>query len=392
MITNHNQYCFDSLLIDVQLLIFDKLSPQEKRIAALVSKTWRMLAEDQRLLYNDFMREDILSFRQITQLLGFRRLSKDQQYPIVLDIISEEKLYTLQELSASKVRCILETFKTHGIPEKKIGIEDAKRIYPYTEDEKWMCHYKIIERLGNLYRRATDFSSEKALVIFHDYIVFMKTQGFQIDRELRMLNETPLHSAVLEECPVVLRALLKAGAQVDRFLGPTEKQAIHYVSTGFPDSYRQYEFPHSQKLKNECIQILAEFGANPNALCRSIGNFAERLTPLWSAAHFGETQTVEALVKVGADVNQATNQQSGVLTPLQAAAYKGHLETVKTLISLGADPKKMNTRGLTAADLARENGFLEVAEYLKQVVPPDHSSRRSLKDILKGFKPFSKKD
>lgn len=52
-------------------------------------------------------------------------------------------------------------------------------------------------------------------------------------------------------------------------------------------------------------------------------------------------------------------------TMLHAAAYGGHLEMVKLLLALGVDRDVRNVHGLTAAELAENRGFPEVAALLR---------------------------
>ena len=47
--------------------------------------------------------------------------------------------------------------------------------------------------------------------------------------------------------------------------------------------------------------------------------------------------------------------------------YTGNLEIVKQLIMHGADRKLLNKNSRTAENLAREKGYTEVADYLKNL-------------------------
>jgi len=52
-------------------------------------------------------------------------------------------------------------------------------------------------------------------------------------------------------------------------------------------------------------------------------------------------------------------------TPLHYAAAQGRLEIVMYLVDRGADITAINKRGITAEQWARQNHFLETANYLK---------------------------
>jgi hypothetical protein len=82
---------------------------------------------------------------------------------------------------------------------------------------------------------------------------------------------------------------------------------------------------------------------------------------LVSAAREGETESVRALLRHGAQVN--TKDDSGA-TALLAAASNGHGETVQLLISAGADVKARNNIGRTALLSAVANGYVEIVRVL----------------------------
>jgi ankyrin repeat protein len=67
------------------------------------------------------------------------------------------------------------------------------------------------------------------------------------------------------------------------------------------------------------------------------------------------------LIEAGADVNVV---QSSRTTPLHAAAQNGNIELLITLLERGARVDIKNDTGKTAADLASEKGYYEIAEIL----------------------------
>ena len=70
------------------------------------------------------------------------------------------------------------------------------------------------------------------------------------------------------------------------------------------------------------------------------------LTPLLLAARQGYTESVQALLEAGADVNQASAGDK--TSPLLIATINGHFDLAKLLLDKGADPKAASENGATA--------------------------------------------
>lgn len=104
------------------------------------------------------------------------------------------------------------------------------------------------------------------------------------------------------------------------------------------------------------IREALRFGANPNLPVEN------SFPSLQTAASRGHADAVRLLLDNGAQVNHVSDFQN---TPLNAAASYGHLEVVQALLERGADACYMSTSG-TAGDIARTNGYQEVAELLKR--------------------------
>lgn len=51
-------------------------------------------------------------------------------------------------------------------------------------------------------------------------------------------------------------------------------------------------------------------------------------------------------------------------TALHHGASNGHVETSRVLIEVGVDPRTTDHHGRTAADVARQNGHTECADYI----------------------------
>lgn len=170
---------------------------------------------------------------------------------------------------------------------------------------------------------------------------------------------TPLHQAALSNSnPAVITFLIAAGADVNArdVWGFTP---LHVAA--------QYN-PHP-----EIITSLIEAGAEVNA--RDPDGYVpeerspNHRTPLFDAVfrpalwnHYvgpwptrGNTQVIEALVRAGADLEQADGAGR---TPLHAAA-KTHPAVFPLLLRLGADPNVRDANGKTPMDYALENRSLE---------------------------------
>jgi len=73
--------------------------------------------------------------------------------------------------------------------------------------------------------------------------------------------------------------------------------------------------------------------------------------------------TVRLLLKSGADPNAV--DQGEHYTALMHAAAEGHLDVVKVLLENGANKSLKDIDGDTAETFARQNGHIDVADYLK---------------------------
>jgi ankyrin repeat protein len=84
-------------------------------------------------------------------------------------------------------------------------------------------------------------------------------------------------------------------------------------------------------------------------------------TALMVAARDGDTDRIESLIRLGADVNR-TNTNGG--TPIMYAALSGKPETVSVLLKHHADLNTAAANGWTALMIACVKGYVDVARLL----------------------------
>jgi ankyrin repeat protein len=88
---------------------------------------------------------------------------------------------------------------------------------------------------------------------------------------------------------------------------------------------------------------------------------AAETTPLLDAAYQGDTGRVAALLKAGADPDEANDFGA---TPLAEAARRGDAAVLKLLLDAGADPRQSNAEGETALMTVARTGNVAAAKLL----------------------------
>lgn len=86
-------------------------------------------------------------------------------------------------------------------------------------------------------------------------------------------------------------------------------------------------------------------------------------TPLGLAAFFGQVKLVQFLIKQGADVNIASNNNFKV-TPLHSATAKKQYDIAQLLIENGANVNAQQMSGVTALHAAAHNGDVPLVKLL----------------------------
>lgn len=128
-------------------------------------------------------------------------------------------------------------------------------------------------------------------------------------------GRTPLHWAVCSDADEVVAALLSAGSE------PNSRNDAG--DTPLHDA--------SAVAKEAVVRALVAVGASPNEFNRS-GE-----APLHVAARAGNLKAVTALLDCGADAGIRMRQSGNALTPLHVASSKGQHEVIPALVAGGAD-------------------------------------------------------
>ena len=111
----------------------------------------------------------------------------------------------------------------------------------------------------------------------------------------------------------------------------------------------------------EAVAVLLDGGARVDAVSKN----PQQNQPLHAAAALsGNLETVQRLLRAGADVNAV---QAGGFTALFSAAASGRRKLAELLIAEGADPLRVSEGGKTAAGFARERGHEERAAWLESM-------------------------
>ncbi|HEV2201182.1 MAG TPA: ankyrin repeat domain-containing protein [Bryobacteraceae bacterium] len=155
---------------------------------------------------------------------------------------------------------------------------------------------------------------------------------------------TPLSLACLNGNAAMIEALLKAGADPNTALPGGETALMTAARTG----------------KVDAVKALVAHGADVNVKEPKRGQTAL----MWAAAD-GNTAVVEELVEHGADMHAKTKAN---FTPLLFAIREGRIDTVRALLKAGADvnetwqaPRASGVAGISAMSLAVANAHYELA-------------------------------
>ena len=179
-------------------------------------------------------------------------------------------------------------------------------------------------------KKAEDFYKKHGLTSDKDGMSFDFRNGLR-----------PVHVAARNNDEVVLRTLLKAGANVNQ-ANKQDNTPLIFAT----------EYGHEA-----VVRALLAAGADVNQANE------DGSTPLIYAAVRGHEAVVGALLAAGANVNQANKHDN---TPLSFAARRGHEAVVGALLAAGADVNQANEDGSTPLSFATEYGHEAVVRALKR--------------------------
>ncbi len=111
--------------------------------------------------------------------------------------------------------------------------------------------------------------------------------------------------------------------------------------------------------KSPRVRTLLNAGADANAVTR------RGFPVLVYAAALGDTETVQALIEAGAQIDRSNTQGRETWTPLMYAARGGHKATVRVLLEAGADVNA-ERRGTTALNMAISQGHTHLEPLLRE--------------------------
>ena len=118
------------------------------------------------------------------------------------------------------------------------------------------------------------------------------------------------------------------------------------VLSSTADKYMQLHLVATMDIFAETVQELIDAGLNVDDKDTGTGSN----TPLHTAAHMGKTETLQALIAAGANLN-AVNENGD--TPLHIAARMGKTKTAQALITAGANLDAKDKDGKTPLDRAK---------------------------------------
>jgi len=153
-------------------------------------------------------------------------------------------------------------------------------------------------------------------------------------------GETPLHHALVQRSPEMVKFLIAHGADVNE----RDRDGWTPIMTA-----AYCDDP-------EDVKVLASHGADPNAVS------AQKLTALGVAAQYGKDKAALALIEVGADPGRPVGD--GGYTPLMLASANDAQALAQALLNKGADVNAKNSGGVTALMMAAANGRADMVSLL----------------------------
>jgi len=214
--------------------------------------------------------------------------------------------------------------------------------------------------------------------IKEDFFEAIKAGDREVVEKLRkqhsgLLNErfnyqiTPVLLAMYYNEPGLAQMMIAAGAPLDIFTAAAvnDRHTLQNMIVAQPDLVNAVAPDGFQPLglaaffgALDSVQLLIRFGADVNSASRN----DMRVAPLHSAVAHQHIEIARLLIENGADVNTF---QANDFTPLHAAAQNGQVKMVRLLCEHGANKSAVNAEGFTPLDIARHFGYQEVVGVLQ---------------------------
>lgn len=177
---------------------------------------------------------------------------------------------------------------------------------------------------------------------------------------------TPLEAACKNNRVTVVERLLKAGAAIESNNCPDESGSPLFwaVKTG----------------SVETVELLLKNGADPNALRHSEKG---RRTVLSQACKGVKAEIVSALVEAGADVHKTSRFADDDESPIQTAVRHSSVDVIRVLLKYGANVNDQTSEGFTALHKAARRGCADILHALLSEDLADYSLR-----LINGSQPI----
>jgi ankyrin repeat protein len=160
-------------------------------------------------------------------------------------------------------------------------------------------------------------------------------------------GRTPLHVATYLGKHEAIRALAKAGADLDAI------ERDRYTALGIA------------AVRNDVptLRLLLQLGANPSAL---VGRYDS--TALTLAAQLGNVEAVKLLIDAGAPLDHRNRAGwTAVMETVRLGRGDArHVATLRALVAAGADVNLADRDGMTPLQYARNRGFTEMIGILEK--------------------------
>ena len=210
-------------------------------------------------------------------------------------------------------------------------------------------------------------------------------KGVKVDAREKLRDTTALMWAAANANTDAVRFLIAKGAEINAHSGSTDPGRKPYLAP--PGRERIQEFIDGTGLRGAAVgddapeakaRLATEQDAAKGAIARfeKPAAYAKRgdkkwggLTPLLFAAREGNLETVKALLKAGASVNQTSSDS---WTALLIATQNRFYQLGVYLLEQGADPNIANDGGWNALYLATDNRNIESGDYPTRKPDMDH--------------------